>query len=668
MYGAQLGLPRHLIERLGRLSIVGLMAASSLGIFAVLVASGVNGSSLSLLSTTGAKTNDVIVGHPRNIRSDEFALSTPLAIGNAIRGLPTTIQLGLTQTRLPALGNLAPTKDWTTLFRPENLGWLVLPLENAFAFHWWMPLVVGLAGLTWLFVELNFGRAPSVLLAVAGVASPTVVWWSLGPANVLGYGALATAAALRASRTPHWRTRMLWAASSGYWFICFALILYPPWQVSVGWILLGAFVGSVLDCRTPLRQVVQSLSVTAIVSVAVLALWYAQSSTAIKALAATIYPGHRITHSGGGVPSWLISGSFYLWPEVKDVAISGKGMTLGGHITSANLSEVSSAWIPLPVVLVIVLALIFRVWRKRGRIDDSDMPQEAGLRYTVTAIAATTALNGIWAYVPGVDFVGSITLLNREEGARAPLAIGLGVLLLLGLATRGLAGNLGPAWHIIITIAVLIDVWLAIVASGALHWLPAGPNAFVVGAGALILALSFWLAVASRKIWGLSLLAVVAVSTTVVVNPLVHGLGPLRTDPVVKLLTPIANTRQDRVVAIGALSISDLANASGVSVLSGLTYYPDPKFWEAVDHSQIELWNNYAQYQWAYDPSANPVRIDPRQGSIKPLRVNLCDVRLKVLQIDWVISNKPVPAPCLSLSKMSSYGNGKSLYLYRYAS
>ena len=642
--------------RLGKLPAVVIMVLVAIGLFGVLTAANLNGSSLSLLGTTGGTDHGVLIGKARSIRSDEFAIASPQSVGNARRGMPTSPQVGLNQLYIPAVGEFAPAAHWITFFRPAQWGWFILPISRAFAFQWWMPLALCLVGITWLLSVLGAQRGVAIALAVVGTAAPVVVWWSNGPALVLGLATLAGAALLKSATSGQFLHLLGWSLVAAFWSVAFALILYPPWLLSVGLIIAAAVIGYLIDLRVPWRRAAATLGITGMAALVVLAFWYEGSRAAITAMSQTIYPGHRLEPSGTARASWLFSAPSYLWA------------TYTHHATiahPANVSETSSPWLPAPLIIVLAAATIWF-----GRRTHSDGPAatdryEVPRFWSATLVSSAMALLLAWALVPGIDFVGQLTLLDRAQGKRMNVALGLGALVLLGLASTTLRRRLTRPWLMAVGAAVIASALLAAWAGGTLPWVAhSAPPAGGVFLSGLFLAGMWALVVGKRPGVGAWLLAAFAVASTVGVNPLYQGIGPLDHDPVVRLVRVVAASG-DHVAALGPTKLSALAASTGAEVVSGLTYYPDQALWQSLDPGQERIWNNYINYTWVYDPTAQPVRITGSSGSSRTLQINLCDSRVVLLHVKWVIAAAPVAAACLTLDSTAPDGSSGTIYFYR---
>jgi hypothetical protein len=652
---------------------------------AVLVLLNLNGSSVGILGVNYKKDPALVAGTPRIIRSDEAALSTTSFVGNYRRGMPVTPWIGLTETFLPATSVGAASDHWTEVFKPQDWGLWVFGVSRGFAWHWWSQVVVGLLGMFALLYALTRRKWTSAGLAVVACFSPYVAWWSLTPGLVLGYMAGAAAMALAAYRASSTGRAVAWSVAGGYLATAALLFLYPPWQITLGWVLLALLVGAAIDQRVPLRRLA-TIAVSAGVVVAVTGgAWYLQSRDALIATANTIYPGQRLAEAGQGNVAWLFdqpSSPFVAAAPAR--ALRGATLAANNDILFANQSEVASAWLPLPLLLLLVAALVFAFVRARreppitelseaargdeaAQVNEVATGQSVPLLWTTVGVAAAGLLLLAWAVVPLPSWTGKITLLDRVPGVRTSLALGLVAVLLVAIGSVVLRDvKWSRRWQALWAVAALATVWLSVWASNALPWGADGSPQFApLLIDAAFFAVAFTL-VASGKVVRTALVALVvaSIATFVVVNPWYRGLGPLVTDPVVRAMEPLAaGPTPARVAVYGNATLDALVQSSGVVTLSGLTVYPDANVWKTLAPDQEEDWNNYSKYAWVADASVNPALIISASTTQRILRINPCAPQTLALKMDWAVSGTPLSFPCLRLYDQIKRG---ASYVYRY--
>jgi hypothetical protein len=692
----------------------------------VLTGLNVNGSSVGILSAKGAKDPSLLAGTPRVVRSDEAALSTPNVVGNIRRGLPDQPWIGLTPTYLPASALDVPSVHWTEAFKPQDWSFAALGISRGFTLRWWAPVAIAVLGLFALLVALTRRGWIVAGLAVVGGFTPYVAWWSLIPGLALGYLAGGCALAVLALRARSPGRAVLLALGAGYLVVAATLQLYPPWLVSIAWVVAGILVGAAIDARVSWRRLLVTAGAAAAVVVPTLLVWYVQGAAAIAAQAGTYYPGDRVSEGGEGVVSWLFDAPANPWvAAAPSRALRGGAVSVLGEMTMSNQSEQASVWLPLPILAVLVVAVLLALRRTTRAAAAAGFQQVAGevgqavddgaraegepvgepmavelvappspgvvppesasgphsddgntlpaLFWTTIGTTCSLLVLLAWSLLPLPAWFGRITLLDRVPGVRVPLALGLGatVLLAIGAEVLGRTRKTWP-WVAAWVLAVAVTIWVMTWAGRALPWgdVEQPPVQQLLAVSALF-AVGFALLAWRRAApYAVALLVVGSISSWVLVNPWYVGLGPLTTDPVVRAMAPLAEgTHPARVAVYGPETLAALVQSSGVEMLSDLTVYPDASVWESLAPTQRYFWNNYAKYQWVADPTVGPTAvIQPIQGTVQRLLIDPCAPRTLDLDINWAVSARPlVGYPCLFPYDVIVRGPAKKQQLvYRY--
>ncbi len=647
------GAGRHVMRRADGGAVVPVAAVL---VFLALVVLGLSGTSIGVLAPPGTDDPALVAGEPRTIRGDESQIMTPLAVSAARQGFPESMHVGLTDTRQAALAHGAPTASWVSLLKPQDWGFLLLGPERGLAWRWWAPYLASVLGLTWLLRRLGVGVVLAGALAVAGTFTPYQAWWSApAPGLVLGFGS-AVGAALLASVTASTPRRTAgWAVVAGLLSVAFALVLYPPWQVSVVLVVAGCVIGVVVGLRVPVRRLLITVAGLLGVVVPLLGVWFLQNREAIQATVGTVYPGQR-SESAGGLDGWR------LLSAPLNPVLSGPA---GDTLVETNLSEISSTWLPVPAVLL-ALALVLLPPR-RGAPPQPDVGDRAVLVPALVGVAVATGLLLAWAFLPLPDAVGLLGLQQVPPG-RTQLALGLGVLLVIavcaqlrpwpgrhrrlvavGVVAATTALTVGAAWRtrwdgdlVPVVVVALLAVTFGVVTTAVVIG-PARRGAAVVG-------------------------AVLAVASFATVNPLYAGLGRLDANPVTSALRPLAQEQPGaRTVVFSGPSDVALVRAAGLQSLSGVTFYPDRDLMEALVPLQERVWNNYSRYDWVVATPGVETRIEQVRGSRNRLVVDPCSADLvELLDPVFAYSVVELDRPCLQSELEVQVGEGRG-FVYRYS-
>src|SRR6185437_13647930 len=111
-----------------------------------LIALGISGSSIGLLyrSFSSEVKTTTIAFSPKPIRSDEWGVFTPMAIGqfNHKPAFPIINQnIGLEGENMLIFGMTGmPVKHISALAKPATWGFFLFDLKSALAWYWWFPI------------------------------------------------------------------------------------------------------------------------------------------------------------------------------------------------------------------------------------------------------------------------------------------------------------------------------------------------------------------------------------------------------------------------------------------------------------------------------------------------------------------------------------------------
>ncbi|SDT33544.1 DUF7657 domain-containing protein [Microterricola viridarii] len=647
----------------------GLFPVVVLVVFCTLVGLDLSGSSIGVVSPT-PQADGLIAGTPREIRSDEYILRTPNAISSVGQGLPTTAWIGLAEIDQAVAAGGGPTLDWGTLFKPQDWGYVLLGASRGLAVIWWASFAFSLWGAFALFGVLTRRPVLSAGFAVAATFTPYSGWW-FAPSLTLGYAALAAAAVLGSWIVRRRGVAAVLAAAAGLIGAAFALTLYPPWQVSLIWVIVALGAGFALDRRIPWRRFIATTGLALAVAGTISVVWLLQHSAATQAVAGTYYPGQRRVHAGTGSLEVLLGAPLNFWMTGDAGATLGTEGRVGPY---ANLSESASSWFPLPLVLLLVVGavmMLVRQLRRRGAVVGPGAP-ESGVReqrepvWMLVCVSAAVLLLLAWTLLPLPDWVGVITQLQRVQPSRTALALGFAALILVALASTVRARPRAWAWPWLL-LAVLASAATTLWSAQAMPWNTALVSLRLVLVSGLLLAVLFAAVMDRRSAAAASvLLGLYAFASWAAINPLQQGIGPYSNDPFVQeMQESTLDGRNPRVMVFGDFAVVAKVRAAGLQSISGTTPYPDADLMRQLAPEQEELWNNYAQYAWIPAPAGAATEIERVVGSLMSMTIDPCNAVIDE-QVDpaWAVADQPLEAECLSPISTVHDSEGRELHIY----
>lgn len=553
-----LALPQHTSAR--RCCSPGVFASTVALAFCALVLSGTTGSSLPLLlQNAGPVAADapLWMGQARSVRSDEWEVITPMALSQRAHQPPYPVEnqnLGTGGHNMLVVGmSGVPVAHVSSLAKPATWGFFLLPLPQALAWYWWFPFF-GCFAVLWLLLQraaaMDWRAAAAWSAAVA--YSPYSVAFSGWPAYLVFFGAAGVLCSMYILQTAHRRSAVLWGCGLGIAFTGYVLILYPAWQISVGYLLAAYLAAWAWNNRHTLQWgIAQCLACAAALggSAVLLGAWWHGAAPAVHAIQATIYPGQRSTSVGGDIDPWymikglLSTSTMYQTPVLMDASDAGAIICL----------------------LIALLACVALHWWQRKRTDAITL-----------ALASYLTFLMYYLYVGLPEPLARISQWGRATSYRMDLALGLAQVLLL--ATLWRAAYTGSRWLGMVAAALsfaavawcyqALPALIADALSPAFLWL----SALAWGWAA------YWLT-AGRFPVATALLTVWTLATAIPFHPMVRA-------PQRPILTPaIAGqiAADDRVAVIGQRRWSLLLPAAGVAVVNSVHYHPPQALWRQLD-------------------------------------------------------------------------------------
>lgn len=286
-------------------------------IFLILFWAGITGSSLGF----ARKAVDIIsmdekklVGHYRQIRSDEWGVGTFLAIGqyNSEPRFPSlNHRIGIDGKKLAITHDTSvPVAEISAIAKPATWGFFFFDLRRALSWYWLFPVFLGINSVWFLLNTLWERQSKANFLLGLGLAfAPICVAWSFWPLYIIGFAALTASLFLHILLAESPRKCLFLCVVLGWSGAALALTLYLPRIIPLVTLML-LVVAAFLTHRRLWKEFVRKLPYL-LVAFAVLAgilfSWYTDNTDAINAMQNSDYPGQRR----------ILGGAFHLWDLVR---------------------------------------------------------------------------------------------------------------------------------------------------------------------------------------------------------------------------------------------------------------------------------------------------------------------------------------------------------------
>jgi hypothetical protein len=627
------------------------------GVFAILVAAGVHGSSIGETAVAWAPERPYTGALLRNlpiptfikkrfskdqirkallevspiVRSDEYFGGTPFALSQ----LTHSPRFPVVNTNIGADGqNMlvtqhAPVLHLVTLGRPATWGYFFLGARRGLTWSWWFQPFACFTGLMLLLeVVLRGHWKLAAFGAFLFCSSAYIVCWSQWPTYVTMFAAVACLSGyhLLASR----RRGVLIASAIllGVAIAGFVTDLYPPWQVPIGQVFGGLFIALVARDRllgglAEPRRLRIGLAAAAVVIAGVMVFaWWRTCAADLRVMAHTNYPGQRVSTGGDLTFALLFRGTYNLFSIYER------------YKPLKNECEASSFYYFFPAVFAL-LCFSREVRRRFGAV---------GWFLTgYIVVLLMFLLVGLPAALAKALF------LSYTQARSADIALGVASIILTihtlvvvrevrasgDAIIRGRTRFVAPAVAAVVLAIFLIHAHMHHTLVGKVPTLTAA-----IAISAVMAGLS-WAIAAGRTLMFVAPLALLQAATSFWFNPLATNLDDVYHS---ELANAIRSTKESTGAwstwaVFGGTDIGTLIEMLGDRALTGPQWPPQLHAWSMLDPDgkQFAVYNRYGEVSFRVSRDPESISFEnPTQG-ILVVKLSPDNSRLKQLGVRFVL-------------------------------
>jgi hypothetical protein len=591
-----------------------------------------------------AKDPALITGEPRKIRSDEWGVNTPLTVSQTKEGLPVLSE-ATGHGQDVAITFDIPYKDWSTLFKPQNWAFFVLPVEYAFAFKWWLlAVLLMLACYAFVLVALPRKYLIASLLSISLFFSPFMQWWYQS-GSLLSFALalfIATLAIHLSKPHPGKRATPFLLAGLTYATTCFAFIAYVPFIVPLALTFSAFLLGQIINTARlakDRKQYLQRLALFAAAPILVSSILFASflhaHNTVLSALGSSTYPGDRTEPSGGYSLLQLLGGYYNLQLQNDTAALHA----------STNQSEASN--FVLVGFFLTPIFLYFFVQHKKLKIP---------VDWRVVLLLGLTCFFLARLFIPQSEFFFNLTQLNRIPHNRLLIGLGFINLLLTVISIQQLntikvaiPARLRQATVLLSFLVVgLTGIGLRSSLSGYLE------NLWLILFVSILISIIVWLFLKRRLAPAIGFLVCLSLLSAAQVNPLYRGLGILTHSKLSDTLSSFSDHPGKWVVGDYAASFESLPAASGLQSLSGVYAYPQLNVWKGIgsDDATRNVYNRYAHVFFSVEPLTQAPQnqgtyFDPPALDAFRVHTDPCSEFLQNQHVGYVLQTQTLQGDCV---------------------
>jgi hypothetical protein len=625
------------------------------GLFIILTIMRVNYSSVGiynqLLPDGGDIKRGLVTGTPKMIRMDEWGSLVPLYLSQANNNFPD-VNLAVGGVKTPVASGLS--HHISVIFRPELWGFFLFDVETGFAWMWNFNVFFCLVSIAFLLLFLtgnNFWL--SIIGSLWLSLSPANVWWSIYPSSYLQLCAAAFVSLIYLLGSKNRGTILINGLLFGALTLAFILHIYPPFQISFGYIFVFLSLGILFKHYGHFFAFEVPVKLSAFfIALVVIGLggwsYYTASASTIKAMMGTVYPGQRLETGGGGFVANYFS-EFYRW-LISDQQYPSNWFNI------CELSHyVNFAHIIIPAVLVVA--------RKTRRIDP-----------VILALIIFIAICYIYIDFGIPAVLAKATLLSNVQASRLQLGLGVASLFLTILYLSDLQKRAYKTSSLETTVLVVF-VGLITVYAAWVNLTDAANNFFTVSR---LIAPSFFFLLMGlllvpfgyfkyrTLLFGIGIIGFSMPNLKV--NPVNIGLSAV-TDHVLYKTVRDIHSRDPKAgwLVLGNQLVSYIVTATGVNELSGVKNVPDIQTMRVLDPTgrNDSIYNRYAHsiyYPYIDGRDSTVFRVN-EGGDGFNVGIDPCSPKLKKLNMKYIVfDHQPQAAEIRCMTQVSNLG---SLSIYR---
>ena len=603
-----------------------------------------------------AKDPNLIFGKPAPIRSDEWLVATPLTISQSVNHYGVVNNFFDTGKNTSLIADI-PYKSWSIIFKPHLIGFLILPLGNAFAFKWWFMLIVLLISVYYLVLYLMPDRKLiASLLSIIFSLNPFIWWWyQSGTITPLASGILIILLSMsildkkfiyNASPTIG---KLLSYIILSYLLVVFALSLYPPFQIPVAIVIIFFILGYIWQNHKPqtwreLSNTILPFIVSASLALITIGVFIYSNIDTIRTISSTVYPGNRVVKTGGFDFSRLLT--TYLQAQLQ------RGSRSINY--AENPSEMSSFIVNAVLILPLTISVLVLDYKSKRRLD------KILFMLTLCGLLFSAIL-----YIPGLEIFSKITFMYTVPHNRVVIGVGLLGFITLTYIIKLLQKYYNTSYKhythaltIVATISYIVTLLAGFVVAHAYPKFISNPI--------LIATLCSWLwagillTLKKKTIHiGLSLLAILSLISIVRINPIYRGMGQDTLNKLTSAVKRNSNTEDIWGVA-NAIYIENVPQVGGRKAITGTMLYPDVvRSTNLFGKQNSYIFNRYAH---VYLSTTQKEDLKLVQGDVYSISLDECsDIVVGV--ITRVITPTPINLECYKELDRVSYPNA-TFYIY----
>lgn len=560
----------------------------------------------------------VLAGISRPIRSDEWAIFTPMALGQVENGfeyMNDNLRGGYPTDMFIIYGQ--PVKDISMIFRIPQIGYLLFGASAGLSFYWCFRFIALLmASFEFLMLITNKNKRLSFLGAIVILLSPTIQWWY--STNELIEMIVAAEVGLvlfdKYFKESNFKLRTLYMAVI---FICigtFILSFYPAWMVPVAYIFLPFLIWIIVENRKNIKFTkgdIIAFIIIALIFAGLMARIFVKSWDTIITMLNTAYPGKRLLLQRG---SPLVYIGFMINSLLTIVT---------SFDNPCDMSVMMDFW---PVALILLGIYVLKEKKKDILVTMS--------------LVVVLILNAYYLF-SAPEWLAKISLLSKSWYGRIYQIFGLLNIFILFRILSNTEFKFKKVWAFVIS-AVVSGLCIMT----AKYYYPTKVTLIIAGALFAVFTLIFYSILRyteNKKLFTWVIIVFMLVIGSLV-NPVRSGINLVKEDPLLNAIEEINHEEEGvwSLIEIGLPEIN-LPNVVGAKTLNSSSVYPNLELWRKIDENNQyeEIYNRYAHIFITLVPNEEETRFELLAADVMRIFIRYED--LEKLGVNYIVRGAKLP-------------------------
>lgn len=545
----------------------------ALSILAVCMIFQINGSSMGCIDSVTGYNSDtgILAGTSRSIRSDEWAVSTPMAFAqeaNDYKYFNSNIRGGYNSDMFIVYGQ--PVRDASIIFRLFHIGYILFGSSIGLSFYWCARfLALFLASFEFLMLITNKKKSLSFIGATMIVFSPTIQWWYA--TNSLMEMIIAAEVGLvlfdKYLKSDNFKLKTLYMVVMAICVGTFILTFYPAWMIPIAYIFVPFLIWIIIENRKNIKitkKDVLAFLIIGIIFAGLMARILMKSWNTILATLNTVYPGKRIVLEKGSLKVYI------------GFIVNSLLTILTSIDNPCDMTVMMDLW---PVVLILLAIYVLKEKKK-------------DILVTMCLVVALI-LNAYYIFAMP-EWLAKITLFSRTWYGRVYQVFGLLNIFMLFRVLSNTEFKFKSKWAIVIS-AILSIICVLI----SKYYYP-----LIITKGiAIVLVFAFTLIFYSvlmanqKKKTFFTVIVLFMILIGGLINPIRSGVSAIEDNTLLKQIEEI-DSKEEGMWALIEIGLPEINMPMMVvaKTLNSTSVYPNIDLWSKIDeeHKFEDIYNRYA--------------------------------------------------------------------------